>query len=183
MLRSAKYLLFIACTLLTIALDAQSKKPVYHPCFLLDSVEQRLDFIKANASRIFVDTFDCKETLLDSISVLYVRSKDKKYLDALAAIRQNPYAKVEGLYIDVIKKFVEDDFSGFLNQLYLAKGKYAPLERELIATMNMIMNGRPYKQKYMGLLGVEISKAQQAKDNYRAYYLQKLKTKIEDEKY
>lgn len=162
---------------------AQGTKAVYHPCFLLDSVDKRLDFIKANASKVFVDTFDCKETLLDSISILYMRSGNKKYLDALTGILQNPNAKVEGLYIDVIKRFLQNDFAGFINELYTARGKYQLLEKELIGAMNMIVDGKPYKQKYMGQLNLLISMAKDKKDTAKLYYLEKLKTRIEEDKY
>lgn len=174
----------LSLTLLLVALNTYSQtKPVYHSCFLMDSVEKRLEFIRLNASRIFTDSVDCKQTLLDSIAVHYVQSKDKKYLDALSSIRQNPNAKVENNYTDIIKRFIENDFSGFIKQIYLAKGKYYVLEKELIGTMNMIVDGRPYKQKYMGLLNVEISIAKDKKDTYYQSFLEKLKVKIEEEKY
>ncbi len=174
----------LSLTLLLAALNSYCQtKPVYHSCFLMDSVEKRLDFIRLNASRIFTDSVDCKQTLLDSIAVHYLQSKDKKYLDALSSIRQNPNAKVENNYTDIIKRFIENDFSGFIKQIYLAKGKYYVLEKELIGTMNMIVDGRPYKQKYMGLLNVEISIAKDKKDTYYQSFLEKLKVKIEEEKY
>ena len=163
---------------------SQSKKPVYYPCFLMDSVDKHLEFIKLNASRIFIDSFDCRQMLFDSIGALYLRTKDKKYLDALSYIRNSSAAaKVENLYTDVIRKFVQIDFNDLLNQLYNGRGKYLALEKELIAAMNMIVDGRPYKQKYMGLLNVEISKAKDKKDTARLYYLEKLKTKIENDEY
>ncbi|MES2621741.1 MAG: hypothetical protein V4615_12900 [Bacteroidota bacterium] len=164
--------------------SAQSKRPVYNPCFLMDSAEKHLEFIKLNASRIFIDTFDCRQMLLDSIGAHYSRTKDKKYLDALTYIRNSSAsAKVENLYTDVIRKFVQTDFTDLLNQLYTGKGKYMALEKELIAAMNMIVDGRPFKNKYMGLLNVEISKAKDKKDLARLSYLEKLKTKIENDEY
>lgn len=179
---SAKYIL-LPLLLLNLFAAGQIKKAVYHPCFLMDSVDKNLDFIKLNASRVFTDSFDCKETMLDSISALYVRNKNTKYLDALQTIRINPNAKVEGLYIDVIKRFIEDDFGGFIHQLYVAKGKYSALEKELVATLNMIVGTGPLKQKYMGRMKVEIAKAKDAKDTGKSYYLEKLKKKIEEDKY
>ncbi len=172
------FLLFLSlCSL------AQKVKPVYHPCFLMDSVDAKLSFIQLNASRVFTDTVECKQNVLDNIAALYLKTKDRKYLDALSAIRQNPNAKVEELYTDIIKRFAEKDFSGFINDLYLAKGKYAALEKELITTMNMIVGAKPLKQKYLGLMNVEIEKAKDKKDSYKAYFFEKLKTKIEEEKY
>jgi hypothetical protein len=167
------------------AAAAQNIKPEYHPCFLLDSVDAKLEFIRINAERVFTDTFDCKQMLMDSIGARYLATKNNRYLDVLTAIHQNPgaSAKVENLYIDVIKRFAEDDFPDFINRLYLAKGRYAPLEKELIATLNMIVNGRPYKLKFMGLLNVEIGKAKDAGDKYKLAYLQKLKLRIEEESY
>lgn len=170
-------LILAACTM-----QAQTAKPVYHPCFLLDSVDKRIDFIKANASKVFVDSFDCKETLLDSISMLYIRSKDKKYLDALTTILANPKAAVEGLYTDVVKKFAQDDFGGFINELYIARGRYQLLEKELVTAMNMIVDGKPLKQKYAGQLNLQISIAKDKKDSGKLYYLEKLKTRIEEDK-
>jgi hypothetical protein len=163
---------------------SQSRRPVYNPCLLTDSVDKHLEFIKLNASRIFIDTFECRQTLFDSIASRYIASRDKKYLDMLSYIRtSSASAKVEELYTEVIRKLIQSDFTGFVNQLYTAKGKYLPLEKEMIAAMNMIVDGRPYKQKYMGLLNVEISKAKDNKDTPRSYYLEKLKTNIEEEKY
>ena len=149
----------------------------------MDSVAKNINFIQYNIRRILVDTFDCRQSLLDNIAIEYNQSKDKKYLDVLSLIRQYPGIHVDGLYTDVIRLLIEKDFSGFVNVLYIAKGKYRSLEKELIAAMNMIVDGRPYKQKYMGLLNVEISKAVDNKDITRSEYLKKLKTKIEEEKY
>ncbi|MFN8285491.1 MAG: hypothetical protein U0V74_02000 [Chitinophagales bacterium] len=177
-----KLLLLLICVAAGITSYAQ-RKPVYHSCFLMDSVDKNLEFIRLNASRIFTDSVDCKQTLLDSIAIHYTQSKDKKYLDVLSSIRQNPNAKVENNYTDIIKRFIENDFSGFIKQLYLSKGKYYVLEKELIGTMNMIVDGRPYKQKYMGLLNVDISIAKDKKDTYYQSFLEKLKVKIEEEKY
>ena len=168
---------------LTLSSYSQIKKPVYHPCFLMDSVAKNFNLIQYNIRRIFVDTFDCRQALLDNIVVEYNRTKDCKYLDGLSLIRQYPGINVEGLYTDIIKRLIETDFCGFVNQLYLSKSKYLPLEKELISAMNMIVDGRPYKQKYMGLLNVEISKAKDKKDAPRDFYLERLKTKIEEDKY
>jgi hypothetical protein len=146
----------------------------------MDSVDKRLEFIRLNALRIFTDTADCKQQLFDSIAVAYIQSGNVKYLDMLSSLHNSSaYNKVEDLYTDVIRILVTDNFSGFLAQLYSAKGKYLPLEKELVVAMNMIIDGRPYKQKYMGLLNVEISKARDKKDTNYALYLEKLKLKIE----
>lgn len=150
----------------------------------MDSVEKHLEFIKLNANRVFVDSFDCRQMLFDSIAAQYLRSNDTKFIDALNYLRNSSASsKVEGLYTDVIRKFIQSDFSGFLNRLYLGKGKYLALEKELIATMNMIVDGRPFRQKYMGLLNLEISKATDKKDTARTIYLEKLKTRIENDDY
>ncbi len=163
---------------------SQAGKAIYHPCFLMDSVENHLDFIRLNASRIFIDSFDCKQMLFDSITAQYIRTKQKKYIDALTYIHSSSAAHlVENLYTDVLRKLVQNDFTGFLDLLYSGRGKYQALEKELIATMNMIIDGRPYKLKYMGLMNVEISKAKDNKEAARAAYLEKLKVKIEEEKY
>jgi hypothetical protein len=173
---------FILLTALRLA-TAQSAKPVYNPCLLMDSVEKHLDFIRLNASRIFSDTADCKQNLFDSLAVGYLQSNNKKYLDVLAYLRNSTAAdKVENLYTDVIRILVQHHFSGFLQQLYMAKGKYASLEKELISTMNMIIDGRPYKQQYIGLLNIEISKAAEKKESAKTAYLQKLKSRIEADK-
>lgn len=182
------WLKFIAVfTLLVISflVEAQTRKPVYNPCFLLDSIDRRLEFIKLNAFRIFADSFDCRQTLMDSIGSRYLATKSTRYLDFLAALHQNPAAteKVANLYPDLLKRFSEDDFPGFVNQLYLARGRYAALEKELIAVMNMIVNDRPYKLKYLGLLNVEIGKAKDAGNKPKQAYLEKLKLRIEEEKY
>ncbi len=178
-----KYLSILVLLLFVMISTAQSRKVNYHPCFLTDSVDSKLTFIKQNAGRIFIDSFDCKETLLDSIAIRFVRTKELKYLDALTAIQQNPYAKADGLFTDVVRLLVEDDFSGFVNQLYQGRGRYLPLQNELIAAMNMIVNGRPLKQKYMGQLNVDIETAKDSNDKYRLSYLEKLKQKIEGEQY
>ena len=150
----------------------------------MDSVDKHIEFIKLNASRIFIDTFDCRQSLFDSIASRYVITRDKKYLDVFTYLgSSSASSKVEGLYTEVIRKFIQTDFSGFVNQLYTAKGRYLTLEKEFVAAMNMIVDGRPYKQKYMGLLNVEISKAKDNKDTPRSYYLEKLKTKIDEDKY
>ncbi len=150
----------------------------------MDSVDKHLDFIRQNASRIFIDSFDCKQMLFDSITVQYIRTKEKRYIDALTYIHNSSAAKqVENLYTDEIRKLVQNDFAGLLDLFYTGRGKYQVLEKELIATMNMIIAGRPYKLKYMGLLNVEISKAKDNRDTGRAAYFEKLKLKIEEDKY
>lgn len=166
----------------TVAI-AQSKKTVYHPCALIDSLDKHLAFIPLNTSRIFVDSFDCRQTLLDSIASKYLRTHEQKYLEALSAIRVNGAERVEDLYTDIIARFAEKDFTGFVNDLYLAKGKYLPLEKELVATLNMMINGKPYKNKFMAVLQGQITKANEAKDKYKISYLEKLKQKIELDKY
>jgi hypothetical protein len=180
---SARIFLLLTFLVSSLCSFSQKAKPVYHPCFLMDSVDAKLSFIQLNASRIFTDTVECKQNVLDNIAALYIKTKDKKYLNALSAIRQNPNAKVDELYTDIINHFAENDFAGFINEIYLAKGKYFALEKELITTMNMIVGTKPLKQKYLGLLNVEIGKAKDKKDSYKTYFLEKLKTKIEDEKY
>lgn len=175
---------FVAVVLLAIGatqVQAQKAKPVYHPCFLMDSADARLLFIQQNAARVFVDTFDCRQELLNKIAGLYISTKNKKYLDALAAIRQNPSAKVEELYTDLITRLIENDFTAFVNELYLAKGKYLSLEKELVSTLNMIVGSKPLKQKYLPLLKIEVEKARDKKDSYKVYYLEKLKLKIEED--
>lgn len=178
--------LIVVCLLL-ISVDevfSQTIRPVYNPCVLADSIEKKLDFIRLNASRIFSDTADCKQQLFDSIAGQYLRTKDKKYLDALSYLRNSSASnKVEDLYTDVIRKLVQTDFSDFLLQLYTAKGKYLAIENELAITMNMIIDGRPLKQKYLGLLNVEISKAKDAKNLGYASYLERLKIKIEEDRH
>src|SRR3954465_640221 len=97
-------LLLASCFLLSFA---QSRRPVYNPCLLKDSVDKHLEFVKLNASRIFTDTFDCRQSLFDSIGSRYIRSGDKKYLDALTYIRTSGASKkVEDLYTEVIRKFI-----------------------------------------------------------------------------
>ena len=178
-----KYLSICLFLLTSAVTQAQTQKVNYHPCFLMDSVDKRLAFITQYAGRIFIDSFDCKEALLDSIAGGYERTKDTKYLNTLASIRQNPYAKADELYTDVIKKLVESDFVDLVDKLYQAKGGLLPLQNELIATMNTIIDGRPFKQKYIGLLNVEIERAKDSNDKYRQQYLEKLKLKINEEKY
>jgi hypothetical protein len=178
-----KFIFFLAFLFSSIVSFSQKAKPVYHPCFLMDSVEARLSFIQMNAARIFTDTVECKQEILDRIAALYVQSKDKKYLGALSGIRQNPNAKVEEFYTDIVKRLAENDFAGLINEIYLAKGKYFALEKELVITMNMIVGAQPLKKKYMGLLNVELEKAKETKDPYKLYFLQKLKTKIEEDRH
>lgn len=170
--------------LVTSFLAAQPKsKPTYNACLLKDSIDKNLVFIQQNINRIFTDTADCKQTLLDSIGVQYINTKNKKYLDALTNLRNVGTDKVQDYYTDVIKRFAEINFSNFLNDLYLGRGKYIALEKELVSTLNMIVDGRPLKTKYIGLLNVEISKAKDRKDTSKAYFLEKLKTRIELDKY
>ncbi|MBP7389813.1 MAG: hypothetical protein KA841_05375 [Chitinophagales bacterium] len=178
-----KWLTFLVICMGMLGSNAQTAKPVYHPCFLMDSIDKHLEFIKKNTQRIFVDTFDCRQTLLDSIAIHYTNSKNKKYLDALNYIRVYGDAKVEDLYTDIVKRFCEADFAGFLNELYVSKGQLQSLEKELITTMNMIIDGRSLKQKYIGQMNVEIAKAKDKKDTARLYYLEKLKVKIDEERY
>lgn len=176
-------LLFIFSIFFAATVFAQSKKPVYHPCFLMDSVEARIPFIQQNAYRIFADTFDCRQMLLDNIGALYIKTGDKKYLTTLEVIQQRAGDKVENFYTDIIKRFCEKDFTAFARELYLAKGGYYNLERELIATMNMLVDDRLLKLKYMGTLNVQIDKARDKKDYNAISFWEKLKKKIEDEKY
>jgi hypothetical protein len=178
-----KYLTIFFLLAISVLAPAQSKKINYQPCFLKDSVEKRLAFIVPNAGRIFVDSFECREALLDSIASCYERTKDTKYLMALAYIRQNPRANAGELYTDIIKHLVEYDFMNFVDQLYLTKGALLSLQNELIATMNIIIDGRPFKQKYMGRLSVEIEQAKDANDKNREQFLEKLKLKINEEQY
>ncbi len=177
-------LLFIFSLLFATTVFGQAKKPVYHPCFLMDSVEAHLPFIQQNAYRIFLDdTLGCRQMLLDNIGVLYVKTGDKKYLTTLEVIHQRASDKVENFYTDIIKRFCEKDFTAFARELYLARGQYYNLERELIATMNMLVDGRSLKLKYMGALNVQIDKARDKKDYNATSFWEKLKKKIEDEKY
>ena len=182
LLRMIKCLPFLMLVVFIKESGAQVKRINYNPCFLMDSVDRLLDFIQRNATRIFADTNDCRQALLDSVAAKYITTNKIKYLDALTNIRQNPGAKVEDLYTDIIKRLIENNFEGLINQFYLGRGKYLPLEREMIGTMNMIVDGRPFKQKYMGLLNVEIERAKDKKDRYKQVYLEKLKVKIEEEK-
>ncbi len=150
----------------------------------MDSVEINLPFIQQNASRIFLDdTLGCRQMLLDNIGRLYTKTGDKKYLTALEIIHQRAGDKVENLYTDIIKRFCEKDFTAFARELYAAKGQYYSLERELIATVNMLVDGRSLKLKYMGALNVQIDKARDKKDYNAISFWEKLKKRIEDEKY
>lgn len=178
-----RIVLVTLCMVCLLHESVQGQKPVYHPCFLMDSVDKHLDFIKRNTQRIFVDTFDCRQTLMDSIASKYIATKNKKYLDALQAIRVYGNDKVEDLFTDIIKRLCEKDFYLFINELYASRGTLYALEKELITTMNMIIDGRPYKQKYIGQINVAISKAKDNKDSYKSSYLEKLKQKIEEERY
>lgn len=178
-----RYLSALVMLLYVTAAVAQGNKTTYSPCFLKDSVNTKLAFIRQGAGRIFTDSADCKDNLLDSIAVKYATTKEVRYLIALNAIRENHYAKADGLFTDVIRIIVQDDFLGFVDQLYMAKGKFLPLQNELIAAMNMIVNARPMKQKYMGQLNVEIDRAKNSADPNLTVYLEKLKQKIEGEQY
>lgn len=169
--------------LVCITANAAAQSATYHPCFLMDSTDKHLLFIQQNAKKVFSDTMDCRQQLLTNVAKLYNETKNKKYLDALLNIRATGGDLVSGLYPDAILVIAQNNFGSFLNDLYTGKGKYYSLEKELIVCMNMIVEGRPLRQKYMGLLNVEISKAKDKKDTYKTAYLEKLKNKIEEEKY
>lgn len=179
--RVAKFIAVMVLVITAIQTQAQKARPVYHPCFLMDSADAHLVFIQQNAARVFTDTIDCKQELLNKIAGLYISAKNKKYLDALAVIRQNPSAKVEELYTDLVTRIIENDFAAFVNELYMAKGRYLSLEKELISTLNMIVGYKPLKQKYLPLLKIEIEKAKDKQETGKAYYLEKLKVKIEED--
>jgi hypothetical protein len=178
-----KFLPVLLLLLVANQTEAQAKKKIYHPCFLMDSVEQHLDFIRLNSAKVFTDTFECRQALLNKIADEYIHTHQLKYLETLAAIRQNPNAKAADLFTDVMKKLAENNFSDLLNRLYMAHGKFLLLEKELVAAMNMLVDGRRLEQKYTEALNAEIEKAKQTKDNYKVQYLQKLKLKIQNEKY
>ena len=187
--RKIVYSQITACFLLITVLtgganvSAQQRVANYSPCFLADNVDKQLVFIQQYAWKIFTDTASCKGALLDTLATRFITTKDSRYLQTLSVIRQNKYAHVDEFYTDIVSRFIQDDFPGFLQQLYIAHGKMTALETEMIAALNMIVNGRTMKQKYMGLLNVEIGKAKDAKDVYKTSYLEKLKTRIETEKY
>lgn len=170
---------FLMCVTVTVA----AQTATYHPCFLMDSTDKHLTFIQQNVKKVFNDTMDCRQQLLTNVAKLYNETKNKKYLDALLNIRAVGGDLVSGLYPDAVLVIAQNSFGSFLSDLYMARGKYYSLEKELIVCMNMIVEGRPLRQKYMGLLNVEISKAKDKKDTYKTAYLEKLKTKIEEEKY
>ena len=149
----------------------------------MDSVERKLPFIQQYSYRIFIDSFDCKQDLLDSIGLKYLQTKNGKYLTALEIIHQKAGEKVEDLFTNIMQRFCEHDFTGLVQDLAVAKGAYYNLERELVATMNMIVDGRPLKQKYMGVLNVQITKAHEKKDYGAIYYWEKIKKRIDEEKY
>ena len=176
------YLILFGFLLLTVCLPAQSKT-LFYSCRLVDSVESKLIFIQNNSSKIFTDTAECKQAILNHVVSLYISTKNKKYLNALTAIRLNPAAKVSDLYADVIIRLVQNDFTDFIQKLYLGKGKYAILEKELIFAMNMIVGNQPLKQKYFGTLNESIKKAAENKKTDELAYLKKLKVKIESEKH
>ena len=178
-----KYFSILIFLLSASASVAQGNRVSYNPCFLKDSIGSQMAFIRLNAARIFIDTADCKDVLLDSIAVRYTRTKEVRYLVALSTIRQNAFAKTDGLFTDAIKLIADADFAGFIDELYMAKGRFLPLQDELIAAMNMILNGRPLKQKYMGQLNIEIQRAKDSADKNRETYLEKLKQKIDAEQY
>lgn len=168
--------IFVWCTAPAVA---QKNKPIYQPCLLADSAGQRLAFIQTYAYRIFSDTAECKQTLLDSIGALYITTNDKKYLTALETIHQRAAKGVEGLYTDLIKRFCEKDFAGFCHALYAAEGKYRHLEDELVETMNMIVGSQQYKQKYLGQLNVQVLSAKEKNDSRSKTFWEKLKQRIE----
>ena len=149
----------------------------------MDSVERKLPFIQQYTYRIFIDSFDCKQDLLDSIGLKYLQTKNGKYLTALEIIHQKAGEKVEDLFTNIMQRFCEHDFTGLVQDLAVAKGAYYNLERELVATMNMIVDGHPLKQKYMGVLNVQITKAHEKKDYSAIYYWEKIKKRIDEEKY
>ncbi len=163
--------------------SAQQRGANYNPCFLAENVDKQLVFLQQYAWKIFTDTASCKGALLDTLAKRFITTKDSRYLQTLSVIRQNKYAHVDEFYTDIVSRLIQDDFPGLLQQLYLARGKMTALETEMIAALNMIVNGRTMKQKYMGLLNVEIGKAKDAKDVYKTSYLEKLKARIETEKY
>lgn len=170
--------------LLLFSLNTQAQKPVYHPCFIMDSVSVKLDFIRYNAARIFRnDTIECRKQLMNKIAEGYNTTQEPKYLETLSAIRMNQSAKTEDLYTDIIRKLCEHDFTNFVKALYQARGRLEALEKELVITLNMIVDGRPYKLRYMGLLNVEISMAKDSKDTARLAYLEKLKKRIEEDRH
>lgn len=175
--------IFLGITLVCIVATAFAQTATYHPCFLMDSTDKHLSFVQQNVKKVFNDTMDCRQQLLTNVAKLYNETKNKKYLDALLNIRAVGGDLVSGLYPDAILIIVQNSFSPFLNDLYSSRGKYYNLEKELIVCMNMIVEGRQLRQKYMGLLNVEISKTKDKKDTYKTAYLEKLKTKIEEEKY
>ena len=175
-------LFFFVFLFLCSPVYSQKTKTNYSACFLADSVEIKLTFIQQNALRIFKDTSDCKQNVLDNIGALYVQTGDKKYLAALENIHQRAGEKVENLYTDIIKRFCEKDFIAFASDLFLAKGQYFNLEKELIETMNMIVGTQPLKQKYLGVLNAQIEKVREEKDNSAIVYWEKLKKRIENDK-
>lgn len=148
----------------------------------MDSVEEKLPFVQQNALKIFNDTFDCRQALLDSIGSKYLQTRDKKYLGALETIHQRAGDKAENFYTDIIKRFCEKDFIAFANDLFLAKGLYFSLENELVTTMNMIVGSRPLKDKYGGLLKIQIEKVRDKKDNSAIVFWEKLKKRIDNDK-
>lgn len=172
-------LLMFVVPLLAAPVMAQKSKPVYQPCLLADSAAARLAFIQTYAYRIFNDTAECKQILLDSIGSLYNNTADKKYLTALETIHERAAKGVEGLYTDLIKRFCEKDFAGFGRALFAAGGGYRHLEDELIETMNMIVGSQQYKQKYIGQLNVQVLLAKEKNDSRAQAFWEKLKQRIE----
>lgn len=163
---------------------AQTKSKVsYDACILKDSIDKNLIFIQQNVSRIFTDTAECKQVLFDSVCARYLATQHKKYLDAFVNLRTVGADKVKDYYTDVIKQISEANFSGFIHELYLGRGRYMTLEKELVSTMNMIVDGRLLKTRYLGLINVEISKANDVKDQAKVAFLLKLKSRIELDKY
>jgi hypothetical protein len=182
-MKSLKVLLIGFLLPLCLGLSAQHVKPAYDACLLKDSVFLKADFIKLNAARIFTDSAECKGVLLDSIAVAYWDSSNLKMLELLSAIRVNPVAKAEMYFTEIVSRFVNKDFEKLLADLYNSKGRATGIEKELISVMNMIIDEKPLKNKYLGRMNVQIEKAKDKKDKYKTDYLTKLKYKIENEQY
>ncbi|MCS6935494.1 MAG: hypothetical protein NZM35_10155 [Chitinophagales bacterium] len=177
--RSAVFVWSLLCAVVLHS-SAQTSHP--HPCSLTDSIQKHLPYIRQQVKRVFHDTINCRQVLLLRIAELYSANRDAKYLDALQYIRVTGDDLVSDLYPDVILAVLQRQFSGFLHDLYAGKGRYYALEKELVICLNMIVEGRPLKQKYLGLFNVEIGKAKDKKDAAKAAYLTKLKTRVEEDK-
>jgi|GEM_PF-2962221 hypothetical protein len=180
---AVKYFSILMLLLSVTVLYAQNGMVNYSPCFLKDSVDKKLPFIRQNAAMIFTETADCKDLLLDSIAMMFARTRDIRYISVLTIIHKNPLAKTNGLFTDAVMLLAEYDFTWFINQLYLGKGKYQLLQNELIAAMNMIIDGKPLKQKYTGRLNAEIERAKASHDENMEEFLEKLKMRIEGDQY